>query len=63
MMGILCLIGLHKLEITKFTIRKGRKHQIILNEGFNRECLWCKKKQELQKPKEYHPTKYVWTDL
>ena len=60
MKKILCILGIHKWEMTKYTIRKGKRHQIIVEEGFTRECEWCDKSQYLSKPKKYHPTKYVW---
>jgi hypothetical protein len=62
MKRLLCLIGLHKWEINKYTIRKGKRHQIIVEEGFVRECEWCEKEQRLERPKKYHPCKYVWTN-
>lgn len=57
---LFCKIGIHKWEITKYSIRSGKYHQTIVEEGFCRECEWCEKEQILKRPKEYHPTKYVW---
>ncbi len=55
-----CRLGLHGWEITKYSSFKGNKLQ---SEGFNRECQSCGKCQQLKRPKEYHPSKYIWTDL
>ena len=60
MKKLLCILGIHNWEMTKYSIRKGRNHQIIESEGFDRECLWCEKEQELKRPIKYHPCKYVW---
>ena len=62
-MKILCLIGIHNWEITSWGIFNTKKQRSPTEQGFNRECKWCGKEQCLLKPKKYHPTKYVWTNL
>ena len=60
---VLCLLGFHDWEITKWGKYKDRKCKYLLEEGFNRTCERCDKEQTLKRPKEYHPCKYVWTDI
>ena len=62
MKRLLCLLGVHNWEMSKYTIRSGKRFRKIHKEGFDRECLWCGKEQRLERPKYYHPTKYVWTN-
>lgn len=63
MKKMLCLIGLHDWEITKWSRFRSKKHKDPFEQGFDRCCEWCDKEQRLERPKEYHPTAYVWTDL
>lgn len=58
----LCLIGIHNWHIRSVSIRK-RKGKRFFKETFERECQWCEKEQGLERPKKYHPTKFVWTDI
>jgi len=60
---LLCLIGIHNWEISKYSVYKDRRIRKLYEEGFDRECLWCEKEQRLERPKEYHPTKYVWVNI
>lgn len=60
MKKMLCLIGIHNYEISKYFIFKDKKCKIIKDIFFKRECKICGIKQELKKPKKYHPTKYIW---
>lgn len=60
---ILCKIGAHKWEITKWSTYKDRKCRHVSEEGFDRECEYCGETQRLQRPKDYHPTKYIWTNI
>lgn len=60
---VICRFGFHKWEMTKWCRFKDKKCKYLVEEGFNRTCEYCDKKQTLKRPKEYHPTKYVWTDL
>jgi len=59
---VICRFGFHKWEMTKWCRFKDRKCKYLVEEGFNRDCQYCGKEQTLKRPKEYHPTKYVWTD-
>lgn len=59
---VMCRFGFHDWEITKWCRFKDSKCKYLLEEGFNRTCQRCDKKQTLKKPKKYHPSKYVWTD-
>ena len=63
MKRILCKIGIHNWEIRKWVRFKDSKGKSIAEEGFDRECDWCEKVQRLKKPKKYHPSKYVWTNI
>ena len=60
---IFCLIGIHNWTITKWSTYEDKKFRKLREEGHDRECEWCNKEQRLEKPKEYHPTAYVWTDI
>jgi hypothetical protein len=53
---IFCSLGFHDYEIVSFCDKKGK----LVNYG--RICNTCEKEQHLEKPKEYHPSKYVWVD-
>jgi hypothetical protein len=55
----LCKLGIHNWEIFALTVKSkfSSKFQI---DTFGRECLWCNKEQHLEKPKKYHPSKYIW---
>lgn len=53
--NLLCLI-FHNWEICALSNYKG---DLV---GFSRECLRCGKTQMLERPKEYHPCKYIWVD-
>jgi hypothetical protein len=50
---ILCLFDFHNYEIVQMVDEKGKFLY------FKRICQCCGKSQKLQKPKEYHPSKYV----
>jgi hypothetical protein len=63
MRGILCKLGLHKWKITKWISFRDKKCRHKKEEGFDRVCKFCEKEQRLKRPKEYHPTNYVWTDI
>jgi hypothetical protein len=52
----LCFMGIHKYEMFKYVDKKGR----FITLG--RDCKWCGKSQVAVRPKEYHPTLYVWQD-
>lgn len=59
-MNILCLINIHKWEITK----SGVFHKKwLVDVEFYRTCQRCGLEYHLQKPKKYHPTKYVWAKV
>lgn len=63
---ILCVLGIHDWEITKWcTYKHNHKNKPIslIEEGFNRTCKRCNKEQQLQKPEKYDPVAYVWRDL
>lgn len=38
---------------------KYKKCKYLLEEGFDRICQKCDKKQTLKKPEQYHPSKYI----
>ena len=59
MRKILCLLGFHKWEIRAYSTYKGK---MKTGDGFWRYCERCDRIESLQRPKEYHPTKYVWTE-
>ena len=63
MKKILCKIGIHNWKITKYGVYSNHRAKKLIREGFERECEWCEKQQRLEKPKEYHPTAYVWTNV
>ncbi|MFB3057404.1 MAG: hypothetical protein ACE1ZQ_09625 [Ignavibacteriaceae bacterium] len=63
MKRLLCKIGFHEWEISKWVIFKDKKCKHIKEEGFDRECERCGKEQILKRPIEYHPSKYIWTDF
>ena len=63
MLKIFCFIGIHDWLIHKWSRYKDLKCRFIYEEGFDRQCQRCDKKQRLERPKEYHPSKYVWTDI
>lgn len=54
---LFCYIGLHQWQIHAISNGKGR----LINH--ERECQSCDKYQDLQRPKEYHPIKLIWTDV
>jgi hypothetical protein len=58
---IFCQLGIHNYEIYRFVCsdKRGRPTK---KHGFARSCETCEKKQRLQRPKKYHPVKWVWTD-
>lgn len=58
---ILCLLNIHDYTISKWTRYKDIKCKHIGEEGFDRCCERCNKQQRLERPKEYHPIKYIWT--
>ena len=68
MKRIFCFIGIHCWEIgahveeitTKYVKRNKNVVEIDRIHNHHRECKWCKLTQDLVRPKEYHPTKYVW---
>jgi len=62
-MNVLCKIGIHKWEIYKWTTFNDKKCKHVSEQGFNRECERCEKKQRLKRPSKYHPVKYIWTDI
>ena len=52
--NILCRLSFHKWGIGLIVDYKGKfKYHY-------RECEICWKKQNLVRPKKYHPSKYVW---
>jgi uncharacterized protein CbrC (UPF0167 family) len=59
---VMCRFGFHDWEISKWCRFKDRTCKYLLEEGFNRTCQRCDKKQTLKRPEKYHPSKYVWTD-
>lgn len=61
--SIMCYFGFHDYIITKYSIYKDKKCNHLQEEGFNRTCERCNKQQKLERPEEYHPTKFVWVDL
>lgn len=58
----LCVSGFHNWEISKWCKFKDNKTKHLIEEGFDRTCLWCECEQQLKRPKKYHPCKYVWID-
>lgn len=50
---VLCLFGFHDYEINQMVNDKGKFLY------FKRICQCCGKTQKLQRPKEYHPSKYI----
>ena len=63
LISFLCHFGFHYWVISKWCNFKDNECKYLNEEGFDRECQWCGKTQRLMKPKIYHPTKYVWTDI
>jgi hypothetical protein len=61
--AVICRFFFHDWEITKWCIFKDKKSKYLEEEGYDRTCLNCSKKQTLKRPKKYHPSKYVWSDL
>ena len=53
---LLCKVS-HRWEIGALSNRNG-----TLSNHY-RECQRCGKMQQLSKPKKYHPSKLVWTDM
>lgn len=62
MKSLLCKIGIHDWTISKWSRFKDKGFNQLSEQGFDRECERCGKRQRLEKPKEYHPTKYVWVN-
>lgn len=60
---ILCVFNIHNWEIHKWSRYKDVACKKLSEEGFDRECKICGKKQRLERPINYHPIKYVWTDI
>ena len=61
--GVICRLGVHKWEMTKWCRFKDKKCKYLVEEGFDRTCECCGKKQKLKRPDKYHPTKYIWRDV
>ena len=60
---LLCKIGIHDWKITKWSKFRQKHSKDPYEQGFDRECEYCKKRQQLQKPIKYHPSEYVWRDI
>ena len=63
MKRILCIVSVHKWEITKLVWYRTKRSRNPYKERFKRECDLCGKAQTLERPKKYHPSKYIWTDF
>lgn len=64
MSKILCKIGRHDWKITSWMRYQDMKHfRGLIEQGFDRRCEACNKKQQLKRPKKYDPVAYVWTDV
>lgn len=57
---LFCLFNIHDWEIYKWSRFKDIKCKHLSEEGFDRRCIKCEEWQTLQRPKEYHPSKYIW---
>jgi len=60
---LLCILGLHNWQIGKWARYRDIKCKYLIEEGFDRACQRCGKRQRLQRPEKYHPSKFVWMDL
>ena len=62
MKNLLCSIGIHDWEINQVGTARGKRFQVT---NYHRTCQrdLCRKEQSLERPKEYHPSAYVWTNI